>query len=272
MEYFTSRKLSSKVTAITDLSKVHMFLIEGNNRAAVIDTGTGFRNLNKYIETLTSLPYDVICTHGHMDHSGGSGMFDKVYLSQEDWELEKRHCTLENKIEYTRMVLGEDFNGLDDNDFAPWGTSDFLPLQDGQTFDLGGVTIEAVMVPGHTQGMTCVLFREERTMLFGDACNTAVFLFDKDASSVEGYKKSLLRLKSRENEYDKIYLSHGTIEQPKTILDDCIDVCDEIINGTDDKVNFEFMGGSYIMAKEGTSSGRVDGKLGNIIYNPNHII
>lgn len=150
---------------------------------------------------------------------------------------------------------------------------EYLPLEDGQEFDLGGVILKAVAVPGHTKGMTCVLNVTERTILFGDGCNPSVFLWADEASSVEEYKEVLLELKKREGEYDKVYLSHGPKLIGKEILDGVIGVCEDILNGKSDEIPFRFMDfEGLLMAKKTAGTGeRADGGLGNIIYNSQRI-
>lgn len=106
---------------------------------------------------------------------------------------------------------------------------------------------------------------------FLPTCNANVFLFDGSASSVEEYKQSLLKLKGMEGQYDRVYFSHGPVERDKTILDDCIELCDEIMEGRDEKIPFDFMGIHALQAKKGDFNGRADGRLGNIIYNPDRI-
>jgi glyoxylase-like metal-dependent hydrolase (beta-lactamase superfamily II) len=146
--------------------------------------------------------------------------------------------------------------------------SPYLDVQDGQLFDLGGITLEAVAVPGHTQGMTCVLNREERSILFGDACNTAVFLWDDEATDVATYKESLKRLQTYEDRYDTVYLSHAMITIEKNILENVLDVCDDILNGTADNQPYAFMDYEGIMLAKATDASmmRLDGRLGNIVY------
>ena len=68
---FTAQRLPDGVTEITDLSGVHCFLVEGRDKALLIDTMTGLRGLPAFVATLTDLPVEVALTHGHMDHAGG---------------------------------------------------------------------------------------------------------------------------------------------------------------------------------------------------------
>ena len=268
MEFFTTEKVSPSTTKIVDITGVAVFLVEGRERAALIDTATGAGDLRSFVEGLTSKPLDVILTHGHCDHAGGAAGFERVWLHKADWELACSRGGMEHKMDYARYITGKELTA---QDFAPDRAGDYLPLEPDQRFDLGGLTLEAVHLPGHTQGMTCVLNVEERTILFGDGCNPSVFLWEEESSSVEDYRAGLLRLKEQEHRWDTVWLSHGPTQIDKAILDGVIGVCDEIIAGTNDWQPFDFMGRPLRIAKRVENYVRADGGLGNIVYNPENI-
>jgi hydroxyacylglutathione hydrolase len=46
----------------------NMYLLEGREKALLIDTGWGAGNLRALVEKLTSKPVIVTNTHGHLDH------------------------------------------------------------------------------------------------------------------------------------------------------------------------------------------------------------
>ena len=51
-----------------------IFVVVGDERALVLDTGTGIGDLRWVIENrITDKPYDVVITHNHGDHIGGAG-------------------------------------------------------------------------------------------------------------------------------------------------------------------------------------------------------
>lgn len=272
MRFFDATKLTPSTIIITDLTGVHCFLVRGTRRALLIDCGAGVGDLAGFARQQTTLPISLLLTHGHCDHAGGAAFFDTAYLSEADWNLASRHDTLSMKKDYARYTCSELFSSLTQEDFCPPRHRGYLPLNDGTRFDLGGISLEAIAVPGHTQGMTCVLNQTERSILFGDACNPCVFLWDADASSVEAYWHSLQHLRERESEYDTVYLSHGARCAPKSILDEVLLVCEEILQGKDDKEAFSFMEHrDLLMAKSTLAGRRADGKLGNIVYNPARI-
>lgn len=103
-------------------------------------------------------------------------------------------------------------------------------MSGGQVFDLGGIPLEIIHVPGRTPGSCCVLFREERSVLFGDACNANTLLMW--GTTIREYKKSLQYLQTRKDRFDTVCYSHG----PSRSLEDNMELCDRILAGTDDAI------------------------------------
>lgn len=266
MEFFHNERVAANITKISDVSGVHAYLVEGSDKAALIDTCSGAGNLKQHVESLTQKPLVVICTHGHVDHAGGTFGFDTVYLSEKDAGLVQEHTTINFRKGYVDSTVPPDSISLED--FMPQYEGEYQNLSDGQIFALGDCTLEAIALPGHTQGMTCILFQENRTLLLGDACNIFTFLFSPEASSVEKYKSNLLGLLRHEDRYDGVWFSHGPHYGSKTIVNECVELCDDIMTGKTDNIPFNFMGQTAFIAKAmNPDYSRVDGKFGNIVFN-----
>lgn len=272
LNYFTVEKVSDSITRIRTFLNVCVYLIEGTERAVLVDTGEGIGDLKKVISHLTEKPYTVVLTHGHVDHINGSGQFGEVWLNRNDWDIYKRDSDPKFRLTLLKQKLGDQMEQIPLSDFILPGEGGLLPLEDGQEFPLGGITLKMISVPGHTQGMMCVLVKEERTMLFGDACGTCGFLFKKESSTITEYEKSLQCLKQWETEYDRVLRNHGTCESQKTILDENIAVCRDILSGNTDDIPFTYRGETYLLAKAVDEKGRrLDGKEGNIVFDPKRI-
>lgn len=272
MNFFTTDRITESTTQIRDITGVFSYLVEGNQKACLIDCGTGTGDIKQFVESLTNLPIFLVLTHGHCDHAGGAAYFDDVYLSEADWDLVEYHASMDIKTDYVNYCSPDIYKKLTGDDFCPVRTNGYKPLQNGQIFDLGGIKLEAVAVPGHTQGMTCILNEKERWILFGDACNPSVFLWGEGSLSVEEYRESLCNLKKYEERYDTVLMSHGTTEVGKKVLDGMISVCDDIICGRADAQPFQFMEHSLKLAKVVNEQGeRIDAGLGNIVYRPEKI-
>jgi len=71
-KFFSSEVIGKGITRITGAGKELMYLIEGNSKAALVDTGIGVGNIKEYVESLTNQPIIVLLTHAHIDHSAGA--------------------------------------------------------------------------------------------------------------------------------------------------------------------------------------------------------
>jgi len=264
-EYKVS-KLSKHITQITDPTGVYLFMVEGEKEAVLIDTGVGFVGLRETVESLTKKPLTVVLTHMHPDHAGGAMAFSKVYCHSADLGMYPETAT-RSRMDYSAACMAPG-TILVESDYLPPVTAEkeFLPLEDGQIFDLGGITLEIIHVPGHTPGSCCVLFREERSILFGDACNANTLLMWGTPVSV--YRESLQRLRTFHPQFDTVYYSHGPkAEGPGASLEDNIELCGKILAGTDDAIPCTFLGMNALRAAAVTSDfRRVDGGYGNIVY------
>ena len=110
-------------------------------------------------------------------------------------------------------MTGELFCGLpDDFDEEAYKQEKYaplLPLQEGDSFDLGGITIDVIKTPGHTKGGMSFFYREEKWLYAGDAFGFFVWLFDNDstdrATYIAGLDKAIALNPSR------IYGGHNPV-------------------------------------------------------------
>lgn len=228
MNNFSSEKINQYVTRIMCPGNVYVYLVEGKKDALLIDTGFGVDSLKNYLTSVTKLPYKVVLTHGHLDHAGGAGEFDAVYLNEKDLELAKEHTA----IEMRKGVVEDPSLGLTEKDIVPPLSVDaYLALEDEQTFDLGGVTVTALKMPGHTQGSMCILINECRSVLLGDACNSYGYLQLSHSLTVSEYKDSLKAFIKNRDRFDTVWFSHPHNFGESKILDETIEVCEELLSG-----------------------------------------
>lgn len=261
---FTCEKIRRNVTSIMDPGGVRAFLIEGAWEAVLIDTCCGLGNLKEQVEKLTKLPVTVLCTHGHMDHAGGTYGFDKVYLNEADWELVVENTSIETRYKFVNGESGEP--RFSKELFLPQREQNYENLEDGMIFDLGGTTLECIAVKGHTWGTMAILLKEERVLLLGDACNPYTFLFIKGSTDIYTFMNSLRELEKRWDEFDSVWFSHGDVEGSKTVISTVLDVCNDILNQNVDAIPTDFFGEKGFIAKAMGDNGRLDGKIGNVVY------
>ncbi|MGN1002320.1 MAG: MBL fold metallo-hydrolase [Oscillospiraceae bacterium] len=269
---FKTEKISEHITRIFAFNTELMYLVEGEQRAALLDSGSGFGSLRACVDGLTDKPVTVLLTHGHTDHALGAAEFEDVYINP----LEKPTYATHSDLNF-RKRSGEmwpEFRFVTEEQIIPALPFDAMkPLHPGDRFDLGGVSVEAYACPGHTLGSLVFLIPEERTILLGDACNYMTFLFDETTTSVEDYRNALLRLKEETaGKFDTVLLSHGDGWGVPDMIQRVAAVCDDVLAGNSDEQPFEFMGFHNLAAKAtGPDRMRLDGGAGNIVYRKDHI-
>ncbi|MCD8124032.1 MAG: MBL fold metallo-hydrolase, partial [Lachnospiraceae bacterium] len=78
--YFESEKVADGTWRILSDGD-YSYLVEGENEAAVIDSGYGCGNLREYCQTLTDKPVKIIFnTHDHFDHTANNSYFECAYI------------------------------------------------------------------------------------------------------------------------------------------------------------------------------------------------
>ncbi|MBP3893163.1 MAG: MBL fold metallo-hydrolase [Atopobiaceae bacterium] len=193
---------------IVDVLGNHCYLVVGERQALLVDTCGGLGNLRSCVEELTDLPVMVALTHGHEDHMMGSFWFDEVRISELDGGIQRWELAEEHTGRIHEQAVGE---GIVSDD-APFSLRDGarpceLPVFDGDVFDLGGRTVRAVSLPGHTAGSMGYLVDDLRVLLSGDAVTPIMCLFFDDSLTIQEWRdKTLARM--AEIPFDRFYTGH----------------------------------------------------------------
>lgn len=143
---------------IEDYFRASCYLVEGKEKAILIDTGMGEVDLPAVIERLTRLPVILAITHAHGDHYANAGGFTPVYMHERDVE------TLPRQIERFRL------RHPDAVQRRPIETQDLVSVAEGDVIDLGGgVRFEVIALPGHTVGSVAYACEQLGLIFTGDA-------------------------------------------------------------------------------------------------------
>lgn len=93
MENYRIRKIDAHTWQLEDPFRTYLYLIEGTERAVLIDAGNGFSGLKEVIASLTDKPVSVVLTHGHFDHTGCAGLLKAVPFTERMFLFWKKDLT-----------------------------------------------------------------------------------------------------------------------------------------------------------------------------------
>jgi len=223
MLQFKINEVQPGVYLIKDPLDVNIFLIEGNEKALLFDTGYGVADTPAMVKSITAKPLTVILGHGHIDHANGAYQFDEVWLREEDYELCREHTSPEIRGEIiSRMKESGIDPGFDTDVWRNAGACNLKPLKTGTVYNLGGLTVEVIDMAGHTGGSVGLLLKERRLLIDSDSANSHCWMFMEQSLSLREYIAMLERVKLLE--FDHFYVAHQETLYPKSTFDKYISV------------------------------------------------
>lgn len=151
MDIFKTRPMTQTVTEITGADTDSFYLVEGEEYAAVIDTGVSpGTEITPFLCTLTRKPLILLLTHAHIDHIHHMDEFEKVYMCHDELQMDP---------DFLRQMMGG-------KDLDLLGTKH---ITTGDVIDLGGRALEVFRIPGHTPGSVVFYDAKEDLLFSGDA-------------------------------------------------------------------------------------------------------
>lgn len=214
---------------ICDQLNSNVYLILGNEKALLFDSGNGLEPIMPIISSITRLPVEIILSHGHIDHAGGSYLFDSVWLHEKDKTLCLRHT---GKTAKRGIITKMQNSGVapprafDEESYIHSGTGNIKAVEAGQVFNLAGLTAEIISLSGHTQGSVGVLVHESRVLFTGDAIIPNALVFMDESTSVSEYIAMLERTILMD--FDTFYCAHVQRGLPKSLIKSFISVAKNI--------------------------------------------
>ena len=183
---------------------VHAYLIVGEEKALLIDSGVTGGDLHNVVNEITGgKPVILALTHADEDHIGANDKFGPAHMHPAEYAY------------YATFKPG-----------AP-----VAPIQDGEVIDLGGREVEAILTPGHTQGSMAYIDRKTRSLIGGDGVTAGVVFIFGTMRNVPAYIVSMERLKARAADYDVIYPSHGVEPMKHEVIDRLITAAQKLLAG-----------------------------------------
>jgi glyoxylase-like metal-dependent hydrolase (beta-lactamase superfamily II) len=172
------------------------YLIEGEKKAVLFDTGMGISDLKKLTGELTRLPIIVLNSHTHDDHVGDNWQFATVYGMDTDFTRKNAQGSCQDAQDEVAsdQICGTLPKGFNPKTYVtrPWKITAYI--HDGDRIDLGGRTLEVLATPGHTPDAISLLDRAHGLLFTGDTYYPATIWLYRPETDFDAYDASIRRL------------------------------------------------------------------------------
>lgn len=236
-------QIAENTWLISDYYLDNYYLLTGDKKGALIDTGCGIGNVTDEVKEITDLPVEVLLTHGHLDHCGGMFSLKSCHMHPGDEEIAREHYYKPNLIKWfieTRVPVrfpgeghAEALKAMVSMKHHPFFS--YKPIEDGDTWDLGGRILEAIHTPGHSAGSVCFLDRKNRILFSGNTVNKGIIIINKPEGTEKDlavYRDSISKIWARRDEFDYLAIGHDGGLIDKGIVKDYLDLANGILEGS----------------------------------------
>ena len=192
------------------------YLVVGDERGVLIDTGFGTENVRAFVQTLTDKPVAWAAnTHGHFDHTGGNGWFELAYMSAQAAEIAKvpypSKARLTYRFDYPIQVVGE-----------------------GDKIELGGRDLEVIEIPAHAPSSVAFLDKQRRILFSGDEAAPFVMLYwqqEEPQPTIQQYAENMEKLLAHREDFDHVCWGHGEGLLDASLVEDCLANAKQVLSG-----------------------------------------
>jgi glyoxylase-like metal-dependent hydrolase (beta-lactamase superfamily II) len=209
------------------------YLITGNKKALLFDTGMGISDVKKIVTELTKLPIVVLNSHTHDDHVGGNWQFDTIYGMDTDFTRQNARGSREDaQAEITPdQICGALPQRFNSKAYAtrPWKITAYV--HDGDHLDLGGRTLEVIATPGHTPDAISLLDRVNGLLFTGDTYYPAPIWLFRPETDLDAYAASIRRLATLAPQVKVVIGAHNIPVASASVLPRLVAACDAVRAG-----------------------------------------
>lgn len=245
LEWFRITEPSTGVFAILEplqRERVLSYLIVGDERALLIDTGTGAGSMKSAVANITDLPVMLVNSHTHWDHVGSNHEFTDIAVHRaEAHELTYQYTPDEIAGFFADdQLLGPLPPGRTIENITIGPSEPTQLLEGGESFDLGGRTILVIHTPGHAPGLLSFYDEENGVLLTTDTAYPGPLYAYSDETDLDVYIHSLNTLADLLPNLRHVHPSHNADSMDPRLLPKMRDALIEVRDGkTPDRVDDE---------------------------------
>jgi len=184
-----------------------LYLVEGENKAVLIDAGTNIKDLDKIVAQITKKPVMLVATHVHPDHTGPSiNSFPEIYINPGDTNL--------------IPVFMKNYRGI------------VKYLKDNEIINLGSRQLEVIFTPGHTKGSTTFIDKQAGYGFSGDSFGTGLLLLSENFSTFAASCKKICSIMEKNN-IRYLYTGHYNDNNMETLpkVEDMLALSQNVLSG-----------------------------------------
>lgn len=194
------------------------YLVVGNERGVLIDTGFATENIQLYAQSLTDKPVNIAAnTHGHFDHTGGNGWFARAYMSAKALEIAKTPYPSLDASKYPTEYL-------------------VTIVGDGDKIHLGNRALKVIEIPAHAPSSVAFLDSKEGILFTGDEVDSHVMLYwmqDEPQPTIEQHAKNMEKLFTHRNDFEFICAGHELVMGDASLVEDYLEHDKRIMSGVE---------------------------------------
>jgi len=265
--WFAVYRLEAGVFALYEpfqAQEVISWLILGEERALLFDTGMGLAPIRPVVEELTGLPVVVLNSHTHYDHMGGNAEFEAILALDSDYGRRNaggwEHAAVAGELD-PQALCGEKLPGFDPASFRirPFRATGLVA--DGHGIDLGGRRLEVLGLPGHSPDSIALLDRAAGLLWSGDTFYEGPIWLYFPGTDLDAYARSVRGLARLAPGLRRVFPSHNTPVAAPEKLVAVARAFDLVLQGSapsrpsrDGLVEYPFEGFSFLMQGPGPAS------------------
>ncbi len=259
-QWFEVYRIRPGVFAIYEphqFEEVISYLIVGNQRAVLFDTGMGISNIKAVVEGLTKLPISVVNSHTHNDHVGDNWRFTDVYGMPTDFtRMNAKGSKADAQAELApgQICGGTLPSGFDPKSYRTKAFQISRWLRDGDKINLGDRTLEVIATPGHTPDSIALLDEQNGLLFTGDTFYPGPIYLYRPETDLDAYVASVKKLAGLASRVQLLLPAHNVPVAEPRYLPRVLEAIQQVRGGhvksvpRDGNQEYVFDGFSFLMS------------------------